>query len=153
VIINALNGKPLPVYGKGLQIRDWLYVEDHANALVTVLKNGDVAQTYNIGGHNEKANIEVVESICDILNEIISEKPVGITDFKSLITFVADRPGHDIRYAIDASKIEKELNWTPNETFETGLRKTVSWFLNNKQWWQPILDDSYQTQRLGLQGK
>lgn len=153
VIINALQGKPLPIYGKGQQIRDWLYVEDHANALVTVLKRGKIADTYNIGGHNEKANIEVVESICDILNELIINKPYNILDFKSLITFVADRPGHDIRYAIDATKIQNELGWTPMETFETGLKKTIEWFLNNKQWWQSILDGTYQTQRLGLKGK
>jgi len=150
VIINALHGKPLPIYGKGLQIRDWLYVEDHANALVTVLKKGKIGETYNIGGHNEKTNLEVVHSICDILNEVISDKPEDLTDFSSLITFVADRPGHDMRYAIDASKIQQDLNWTPKETFETGLRKTVQWYLANKNWWQAILDGSYQIERLGL---
>lgn len=151
VILNALQGKPLPIYGKGLQIRDWLYVEDHANALVTVLKQGKVAETYNIGGHNEKTNLEVVNSLCDILNEIINDKPNNIADFKSLITFVADRPGHDIRYAIDASKLQEELHWVPKETFETGLRKTVQWYLTNKDWWQAILNGSYQIERLGLQ--
>jgi dTDP-glucose 4,6-dehydratase len=153
VIINAVHGKELPIYGTGQQIRDWLYVEDHANALVTVMKQGKVGDTYNIGGHNEKTNLDVVQSICDILNSLISDKPNNIDDFKSLITFVADRPGHDLRYAIDASKIQKELNWTPKETFETGLVKTVQWYLNNKEWWQAILDGSYQTQRLGLQNK
>lgn len=153
VIINALHGKELPIYGTGQQIRDWLYVEDHANALVTVIKKGKVGDTYNIGGHNEKTNLDVVQSICDILNTLIIDKPNNINDFKSLITFVADRPGHDIRYAIDASKIQKDLSWTPKETFETGLIKTVQWYLNNKEWWQAILDGSYQTQRLGLQKK
>ncbi len=153
VIINALHGKDLPIYGKGQQIRDWLYVEDHANALVTVLKQGKVGETYNIGGHNEKTNLEVVHSICDILNEVITDKPNNITDFKSLVTFVADRPGHDIRYAIDATKIQQELSWIPQETFETGLKKTVHWYLNNKTWWQAILDGSYQMERLGLKEK
>lgn len=153
VIINAVHGKELPIYGTGQQIRDWLYVEDHANALVTVMKKGSVGDTYNIGGHNEKTNLDVVESICNILNTLIIDKPNNINDFKSLITFVADRPGHDLRYAIDASKIQQELNWVPKETFETGLLKTVQWYLNNKQWWQAILDGSYQTQRLGLQSK
>lgn len=153
VIINAIQGKPLPIYGKGQQIRDWLYVEDHAEALVTVLKSGEVSETYNIGGHNEKTNLDVVRSICNILNEIITDKPNGIIDFNSLITFVPDRPGHDIRYAIDASKIEESLDWTPKETFDTGLEKTIQWYLNNEEWWQPILDGSYQAQRLGLEIK
>ncbi len=153
VIINALQGKDLPIYGEGQQVRDWLYVEDHASALVTVIKHAQVGQTYNIGGHNEKTNLEVVESICDILNKVISNKPAGINDFKSLITFVEDRPGHDLRYAIDASKVKHDLNWTPKETFATGLKKTVDWYLQNKDWWQAILDGSYQTQRLGLQVK
>ena len=153
VIINAVHGKELPIYGTGQQIRDWLYVEDHANALVTVMKKGKVGDTYNIGGHNEKTNLDVVETICDILNTLIIDKPNNISDFKSLITFVADRPGHDLRYAIDASKIEQDLNWTPQETFETGLMKTVQWYLSNKEWWQAILDGSYQTQRLGLKNK
>jgi dTDP-glucose 4,6-dehydratase len=153
VIINALQGKALPIYGTGQQIRDWLYVEDHAEALVTVIKHAEIGQTYNIGGHNEKTNLEVVESICDILNKVISDKPAGISDFKSLITFVEDRPGHDLRYAIDASKVKLDLNWTPKESFATGLKKTVDWYLHNKDWWQAILDGSYQTQRLGLQVK
>jgi dTDP-glucose 4,6-dehydratase len=153
IIINALHGKELPIYGTGQQIRDWLYVEDHANALVTVMKRGKVGDTYNIGGHNEKTNLDVVKSICDILNKLITDKPNNIDDFNSLITFVADRPGHDLRYAIDANKIQEDLNWTPQESFETGLLKTVQWYLNNKEWWQAILDGSYQTQRLGLQNK
>jgi len=153
VIINALHGKHLPVYGKGEQIRDWLYVEDHANALITVLKNGVIGETYNIGGHNEKTNLTVVNEICHILNEIIDKKPNDIEDFKSLITFVADRPGHDIRYAIDATKIQKELNWTPSETFESGLKKTVLWYIENQPWWQAILNADYQVQRIGLQEK
>jgi dTDP-glucose 4,6-dehydratase len=153
VIINALQGKSLPIYGTGQQIRDWLYVEDHANALVTVMKKGKVGDTYNIGGHNEKSNLDVVQSICEILNTLITEKPNNISDFKSLITFVADRPGHDLRYAIDASKIQNDLSWTPKETFDSGLLKTVQWYLSNKEWWQAILDGSYQTQRLGLQNK
>ncbi|MDP5211685.1 dTDP-glucose 4,6-dehydratase [Pseudoalteromonas tunicata] len=149
VIINALNGKPLPVYGAGLQIRDWLYVEDHADALITVLKNSPIGNTYNIGGHNEKRNIDVVTTICDCLNELIPEKPNSIVDFKSLITHVKDRPGHDLRYAIDASKIASELNWKPKETFESGLLKTVKWYLDNRSWWQPIIDGTYKNERLG----
>jgi dTDP-glucose 4,6-dehydratase len=145
VILNALEGKPLPIYGKGDQIRDWLYVEDHARALVKVVTEGVVGETYNIGGHNEKKNIEVVETICDILNELVPQK----SDYKELISFVKDRPGHDIRYAIDASKIEKELNWTPKETFETGLRKTVEWYLANAKWCKRVQDGSYQRERLG----
>ncbi|MFT6734660.1 MAG: dTDP-glucose 4,6-dehydratase [Polaribacter sp.] len=145
VILNALEGKPLPIYGKGVQIRDWLYVEDHARALVKVVTEGVVGETYNVGGHNEKKNIEVVETICDILNELVPQK----SDYKELISFVKDRPGHDIRYAIDASKIEKELNWTPKETFETGLRKTVEWYLANAKWCKRVQDGSYQRERLG----
>ena len=151
MVINAINGKPLPIYGKGDQIRDWLYVEDHADALLTVAKNGVIGETYNIGGHNEKTNLEVVNTICNYLNEVIADKPEGISQFEELITFVDDRPGHDLRYAIDASKIDNELGWKPKETFETGLRKTVLWYLDNQNWWQPILDGTYQTQRLGLE--
>lgn len=145
VILNALEGKPLPIYGEGDQIRDWLYVEDHARALVKVVTEGVVGETYNIGGNNEKKNIEVVETICDILNELVPQK----SDYKELISFVKDRPGHDIRYAINASKIEKELNWTPKETFETGLRKTVEWYLANAKWCKRVQDGSYQRERLG----
>lgn len=150
MIINALAGKPLPVYGNGSQIRDWLYVDDHAAALYLVVTAGKTGETYNIGGHNERRNLEVVEILCELLNELVTEKPAGITDFRQLITYVADRPGHDRRYAIDASKIERELGWRPDETFETGMRKTVLWFLNNPEWWQNILNGSYQGERLGL---
>jgi len=135
MILNALAGKPLPVYGKGEQIRDWLYVEDHARALYTVVTQGAVGQTYNIGGHNEKKNIDVVRSICALLEELVPEKPAGVKQYSDLISYVTDRPGHDFRYAIDASKIERELGWTPEESFETGLRKTVEWFIHHKQFW------------------
>ncbi|NUZ10667.1 dTDP-glucose 4,6-dehydratase [Pseudoalteromonas sp. McH1-7] len=149
VILNAIAGKQLPVYGKGNQIRDWLYVEDHAEALVLVATVGKAGCTYNIGGHNEKQNIEVVETICKILDEVTPKK----TSFSEQIIFVQDRPGHDMRYAIDASKIELELNWKPKETFETGLRKTVEWYLNNKNWWQSVLSKNYQLERLGAGDK
>jgi dTDP-glucose 4,6-dehydratase len=147
MILNALAGKPLPVYGKGNQIRDWLYVEDHARALVVVATTGEIGETYNIGGHNEKQNIEVVHTICDILDSI---KPKDDGSYRDLITTVTDRPGHDMRYAIDASKIQRELGWTPQETFESGIQKTVQWYLDNPQWWQAVLDGSYQGQRLGV---
>lgn len=152
IILNALAGKPLPVYGDGQQIRDWLYVEDHARALYQVVTTGEVGETYNIGGHNERKNIEVVETLCALLEELVPEKPQGVTHYRDLITRVTDRPGHDLRYAIDASKIERELGWVPQETFESGIRKTVQWYLNNQSWWQQVLDGSYQGQRLGLQG-
>ncbi|WP_085920312.1 dTDP-glucose 4,6-dehydratase [Halomonas sp. CSM-2] len=145
MILNALAGKPLPVYGNGQQIRDWLYVEDHARALLKVATEGKVGETYNIGGHNEKANLEVVETLCDLLQEQVPKEG----SYRDLITFVKDRPGHDLRYAIDAGKIERELGWRPEETFETGLRKTVQWYLNNQHWWQRVLDGSYQGERLG----
>lgn len=150
VILNALKGKSLPIYGKGDQIRDWLYVDDHARALFTVMENGKLGETYNIGGHNEKTNIEVVTTICRILDKKILEKPNGITQFEELITFVEDRPGHDQRYAIDATKIEMELDWKPDETFETGLAKTIDWYLSNQTWCNRVLDGSYQGERLGL---
>ena len=155
VILNALEGKPLPIYGKGEQIRDWLFVEDHARALYKVVTEGKVGETYNVGGHNEKKNIEVVKLICAILDELvpISEPPTfttsAFTEYSSLITYVTDRPGHDIRYAIDASKIEQELGWKPEETFETGLRKTVEWYLANKIWCQNVQNGSYQRESLG----
>ncbi|MGR2667503.1 dTDP-glucose 4,6-dehydratase [Vibrio campbellii] len=149
IILNALKGSPLPVYGDGMQIRDWLFVEDHAKALYKVVTEGVIGETYNIGGHNEKANIDVVKSICEILEELVPNKPEGISHYQDLITYVKDRPGHDVRYAIDASKIERELGWTPEETFETGLRKTVEWYLTNKEWWQRVLDGSYSLERLG----
>ena len=159
MILNALAGKPLPVYGDGKQIRDWLYVEDHARALVKVATQGAVGETYNIGGHNEKQNIEVVKTICSILDELAPMHQRGVPfntqqpgammrpysqRYESLITFVEDRPGHDVRYAIDAGKIQRELGWVPEESFESGLKKTVQWYLDNPSWWQAILDGSYQ---------
>lgn len=149
-ILNALAGKPLPVYGDGKQIRDWLYVEDHARALLQVACTGAVGETYNIGGHNEKKNIDVVHAICAALEKLAPEKPNGVQQYAELITFVADRPGHDVRYAIDAGKIERELGWSPLETFETGLEKTVRWYLDNEAWWSRVQDGSYQGERLGL---
>ncbi len=149
MILNALEGKPLPVYGDGMQIRDWLFVEDHARALYKVVAEGVVGETYNIGGHNEKANIEVVKTICGLLEELVPNKPQGVMQYTDLITYVTDRPGHDVRYAIDASKIERELGWKPEETFESGIRKTVEWYLNNKEWWSRVLDGSYAGERLG----
>ncbi len=169
MILNALDGKPLPVYGDGMQIRDWLYVEDHARALYKVVTEGQIGETYNIGGHNEKANIEVVKMICAILDELVPsasnpnfaakghpELDSGAnpsiqqaTGYASLITYVKDRPGHDVRYAIDAAKIERELGWKPEETFDTGIRKTVEWYLRNENWWQRVLDGSYSMERLG----
>ncbi len=153
MIVSALHGRPLPVYGDGNQIRDWLYVDDHARALIRVLEKGDVGGTYNIGGHNEKRNLDVVHSICDLLDELVPEKkPEGMGSYRGLITFVKDRPGHDQRYAIDASKIEKELGWKPSETFNTGIRKTVEWYLNNATWWQRVLSGEYQLKRIGEVG-
>jgi dTDP-glucose 4,6-dehydratase len=149
IILNALDGKSLPVYGNGMQIRDWLYVEDHASALYTVVTKGEVGETYNIGGHNEKANIDVVKTICSLLEELVPNKPQGVTQYQDLITYVTDRPGHDVRYAIDASKIARELGWKPAETFESGIRKTVNWYLNNQKWWSRVLDGSYSFERLG----
>ena len=149
MILNALAGKELPVYGTGSQIRDWLFVEDHARALVLVATTAEVGGTYNIGGHNEKQNIEVVHTLCELLEELHPEKPMGIANYRDLITFVKDRPGHDLRYAIDASRIAHELGWKPKETFETGLRKTVLWYLENRDWWQRVLDGDYCLNRLG----
>lgn len=150
IILNALAGKALPVYGDGSQIRDWLYVEDHARALVKVATEGVVGETYNIGGHNEKRNIDVVRILCALLEELApAQKPAGLVKYEDLITFVKDRAGHDVRYAIDASKIERELGWMPEETFETGMRKTVQWYLDNKGWWQRVLNGNYRLERLG----
>ena len=146
VILNALEGKSLPIYGKGDQIRDWLYVEDHARALYKVVTEGKVGETYNIGGHNEKQNLEVVQTICTILDVLVPKN----NPYADQITYVTDRPGHDRRYAIDASKMSKELNWTPVETFETGLRKTIQWYLDNQLWCQHVQDGSYQRERLGI---
>ncbi|MCU4546195.1 dTDP-glucose 4,6-dehydratase [Acinetobacter pittii] len=145
MILNALQAKPLPVYGNGQQIRDWLFVEDHARALYTVVTQGTVGETYNIGGHNEKANLDVVHAICDLLEELAPHKPEGVAQYKDLITYVKDRPGHDVRYAIDATKIKEELNWVPKESFETGLRKTVEWYLNNKEWVEHVQSGEYQS--------
>ncbi|OOF53786.1 dTDP-glucose 4,6-dehydratase [Rodentibacter genomosp. 2] len=149
MILNALEGKKLPVYGNGMQIRDWLFVEDHARALYKVVTEGVVGETYNIGGYNEKANIEVVRTICGLLEKLVPNKPAGLAKYEDLITYVTDRPGHDVRYAIDATKIGIELGWKPQETFETGIRKTVEWYLNNKKWWNRVLDGSYNRERLG----
>ena len=132
-----------------MQIRDWLYVEDHSKDLIKVVTEVKIGETYNIGGHNEKTNLEVVEAICDLLEELAPEKPSSVCMYRDLITFVKDRPGHDARYAIDASKIERELAWVPKETFETGLRKTVQWFLDNRHWWERVLSGAYRLERLG----
>ena len=149
VILNALEGKDLPIYGKGDQIRDWLYVEDHARALYKVVTEGKIGETYNIGGHNEKQNIEVVQTICSILDELVPKE----SKYSEQITFVTDRPGHDRRYAIDSSKMSAELNWAPVETFETGLRKTIEWYLENQSWCQNVQDGSYQRERLGIESE
>ncbi|MBU2569817.1 MAG: dTDP-glucose 4,6-dehydratase [Gammaproteobacteria bacterium] len=149
MILNALSGKSLPIYGAGLNVRDWLYVEDHCRAIETVLEKGRIGEVYNIGGNNEKTNLEVVETICAVLDELM---PVSnFRPHRNLMQFVQDRPGHDLRYAIDACKIKRELGWEPQETFETGLRKTVQWYLDNKAWWANVLDGSYRGERLGLQ--
>lgn len=145
MILNALQGKALPVYGNGQQIRDWLFVEDHARALYKVVTEGVIGETYNIGGHNEKANLEVVYAICDLLEELAPIKPEGIVQYKDLIIYVKDRPGHDVRYAIDATKIKNELNWVPEESFETGLRKTVEWYLKNTEWVEHVQSGEYQS--------
>ncbi|WP_411683756.1 dTDP-glucose 4,6-dehydratase [Acinetobacter baumannii] len=143
VILNALKGKALPIYGKGDQIRDWLYVEDHARALYKVVTEAKVGETYNIGGHNEQKNIDVVKSICELLEELAPNKPEGVNHYVDLITYVKDRPGHDLRYAIDATKIKEDLGWVPEESFETGLRKTVEWYLNNQEWVENVQSGEY----------
>jgi dTDP-glucose 4,6-dehydratase len=143
MILNALSHKPLPVYGNGLQIRDWLYVEDHARALYEVISFGEIGQTYNIGGHNEITNIDVVRTVCDILDELVPKKSEFIKCYRELISFVSDRPGHDQRYAIDSTKIATELNWKPREIFETGLRKTVKWYIENDDWCSRIHNGDY----------
>lgn len=148
VILNAIDGKPLPVYGKGENVRDWLYVEDHAEALLTVFEKGCLGETYNVGGNNEKQNIEVVRTICALLDEL-KPRSEG-KKYAELITFVKDRPGHDLRYAIDASKISRDLGWKPMETFESGIRKTVKWYLENLEWCRHVQDGSYRRERLGL---
>lgn len=149
MVLNALEGQPLPLYGDGEQVRDWLYVEDHARALIKVAFEGNIGETYNIGGHNEMSNWEVVTTICSILDEMVPEHPAEIKQYKELITFVTDRPGHDLRYAIDAGKIERELGWVPEESFETGIRKSVEWYLANREWCQHVQDGSYKGERLG----
>ncbi len=150
MILNALEGKPLPIYGKGNQVRDWLHVEDHARALRLVLEKGVPGEVYNIGGHNEKTNIEVVRTLCSHLDELVPEHPDGVEKYFDLVTYVADRPGHDQRYAIDAGKIERELSWAPTETFDSGMRKTVEWYLGNLDWCEHVKDGSYQGERLGV---
>jgi len=149
IILNALEGKDLPIYGDGKQIRDWLYVDDHARALLHVALTGEISETYNIGGHNELKNIDVVKTVCSILDELAPSKLDGIDKYEQLITYVGDRAGHDVRYAIDATKIANELNWVPDETFETGIRKTVQWYLDNNIWCERVQDGSYQRERLG----
>jgi dTDP-glucose 4,6-dehydratase len=149
MVLKGLSGQPMPVYGAGGNVRDWLYVDDHARALRLVLGRGRVGETYNIGGRNERSNLQVVTAICRLLDRM---RPAG-TPHERLITFVADRPGHDHRYAIDASKIRSELGWEPSESFDTGLQRTVEWYLNNEAWWRPILERTYQGQRLGIQDR
>ena len=149
IILNALEGKDLPIYGDGKQIRDWLYVDDHARALLHVALTGEIGETYNIGGHNEMQNIDVVRTVCSILDELVPSKLDSVKRYDELIIYVGDRAGHDIRYAIDATKIENELGWTPDETFETGIRKTVRWYLDNNIWCERVQDGSYQRERLG----
>ena len=150
IILNALEGKGLPIYGDGKQIRDWLYVDDHARALLHVALTGEIGETYNIGGHNELQNIEVVKTVCSILDELVPSKLDGVDQYEQLITYVGDRAGHDVRYAIDATKIDKELGWAPDETFATGIRKTVQWYLDNNIWCDRVKDGSYQGERLGV---
>jgi dTDP-glucose 4,6-dehydratase len=150
VILNALKGKAIPVYGKGINVRDWIYVEDHVNALLTVVDKGKLGNTYLIGTRNEKKNIDIIRNICSLMDELVSEP--AVIRHESLIAFVKDRPGHDLRYAIDPSKVEKELNWKPTYTFEQGLRNTVKWYLENQRWCEQILNGSYRLERLGLKG-
>lgn len=148
MVLNCLEHKALPIYGQGLNVRDWLYVTDHCEAIIKIIKEAKVGETYNIGGHNEMRNIDIVHTICELLDELNPSPKLG--SYKELITYVKDRPGHDLRYAIDASKIEKELGWLPKETFSTGIRKTVTWYLENAPWWQAIQNKSYRQERLGL---
>jgi len=149
MIANCLDEKPLPVYGEGLNVRDWLFVEDHCDAIYSVLQHGAIGETYNIGGHNEIRNINIVNTICSILDEL---KPrSNHQSYSELITYVTDRPGHDFRYAIDASKIKTDLGWEPKETFETGIRKTIQWYLDHEDWWRKIQDGTYNQERLGIE--
>ena len=148
MILNCLEEKPLPVYGTGENIRDWLYVEDHCDAIYTILQKGTIGETYNVGGNNEIKNIQIVEEICDVLNDI---HPAGSgKSYHELITFVKDRPGHDFRYAIDASKLKKEIGWEPKESFNTGIQKTIEWYLKNEEWWKTIQENTYKQERLGI---
>ena len=148
IILNCLEEKPLPVYGTGENIRDWLYVEDHCDAIYTILQKGTIGETYNVGGNNEIKNIQIVEVICDVLNDI---HPAGSgKSYHELITFVKDRPGHDFRYAIDASKLKKEIGWEPKESFNTGIQKTIEWYLKNEEWWKTIQENTYKQERLGI---
>jgi dTDP-glucose 4,6-dehydratase len=149
IILNSLHGKNIPIYGDGQQVRDWIYVDDHVQGLFLAFLKGTHGETYNIGASNEIKNIEIATMVCNLLDELVHEKPKNIDSFQELITFVQDRPGHDKRYAIDSSKIQNELGWIPNESFESGFRKTVQWFLENRSWWQPILDDTYALKRIG----
>jgi len=149
-ILNAIHGKTIPIYGNGQQIRDWLYVDDHARALCLVISSQKIGETYNIGGHNEHTNLSVVENICECMEELAPLKPKTVKYYRDLITFVSDRPGHDQRYAIDASKIENDLGWRPEESFQSGLRKTVKWYLDNPQWYERVLSGDYQLNRIGL---
>ena len=148
MILNCLEEKPLPVYGTGENIRDWLYVEDHCDAIYTILQKGTIGETYNVGGNNEIKNIQIVEEICDVLNDI---HPAGSgKSYHELITFVKDRPGHDFRYAIDASKLKKEIGWEPKESFNTGIQKTIEWYLKNEEWWKTIQENTCKQERLGI---
>jgi dTDP-glucose 4,6-dehydratase len=148
MILNCIDDKPLPVYGEGVNVRDWLYVIDHCDAINDVLKKGVIGETYNIGGNNEIRNIDIVKNICSVLDELRPRASGG--SYIELITFVKDRPGHDFRYAIDASKIKNDIGWTPKETFTTGIRKTIKWYLDNEEWWRRIQDGTYNQERLGL---
>jgi dTDP-glucose 4,6-dehydratase len=150
MILNAIEGKPLPVYGDGSNVRDWLFVDDHADALLTVLEHGRIGETYLIGGRSERTNLEVVNSLCDILEHAKPDRPAGLRRYSDLIHFVEDRPGHDLRYAIDPTKIEQDLGWKAKESMETGLEKTVRWYLDNEAWWKSVLDGSYRRERLGV---
>ena len=153
IILNALEGKNLPIYGDGKQIRDWLYVDDHVIAIMNVVLNANIGETYNIGGNNEIQNIEVVKKVCDILDKLVPSKLNGISSFKELISYVKDRPGHDVRYAINPNKIIKDLNWRPLEDFDSGIQKTVEWYLDNKIWCENIQNGSYKFERLGVNNK
>ena len=148
MILNCLQEKPLPVYGTGENIRDWLFVDDHCDAIHTIIEKGEIGETYNVGGNNEIKNIDIVKTICNLLDNIRPSE--NLKSYQELITFVKDRPGHDLRYAIDSSKLQNKLGWSPKETFETGIRKTIDWYLDNKTWWQEIQNNTYQQERLGV---